>query len=87
MTPGGEIEGAGWVRGTQAAVKVSCKRFLKTKNPDGRLPKPLLACERMALLVRLLCLLPSIELVSIFFDSAIQSALVHCPLDPQKSQS
>lgn len=26
------------------------------------------ACERMALLVRLLCLLPSIELVSIFFD-------------------
>ncbi|WP_339374308.1 cation:proton antiporter [Oscillatoria nigro-viridis] len=32
------------------------------------MPKPLFACERMALLVRLLCLLPSIELVSICFD-------------------
>jgi len=75
------------VRGAQAEVRVTRQRFLKTKNPGGMLPKPLLACERMALLVRLR--VPStFDRASIhFFRSAILSALVQCPLDPQKSQS
>ncbi|WP_332959029.1 hypothetical protein [Microcoleus sp. AR_TQ3_B6] len=71
---------AGWGRVTR-------KGFLKTKNPGGRLPKPLFACERMALLVRLR--VPStFDRAGIhFFRSAILSALLPCHLDPQKSQS
>ena len=49
--------------------RAAYKKLKKTQNPGGSLPKPLLACERMALLVRVLCLLlRSIEVASILFD-------------------